>query len=461
MEITSIILLLTVAHSFAKPLLTSETDDWLLAEKYLRRFYNMPAGLQAAGKPSGTMQEKIKEMQSFFRLEVTGNLDSKTLELMSMPRCGVPDVVAYSHFPKDPKWTTNLVTFRIVNYTPDLKKEDVDRALHNALQVWSKVTPLKFKKLHDGIADIMISFGAREHGDHNPFDGPDGLLAHAYPPGNGIGGDAHFDEDETWTVDSRNYNLFLVAAHELGHALGMGHSSDPGALMYPVYEYAQGFPLSEDDIKGIQSLYGPNPDHRKVKPKPEAPNRCDPELSFDAVTELRGETIIFKDRYYWRLHPQMPEPQQILIKSTWPFLPKTVDAAYENPEKDIVIIFSGIRMWALNGYDLVDGYPKYIHKLGLPKSIRKIDAAVHVQDTGKTLLFADEEYWSYDEQTGTMDGGYPRSIETDFPGIGDEVDAAAYSSGYLQFFDEHTVFEYSYSARKVIRLMRVNNLLYC
>lgn len=36
---------------------------------------------------------------------------------------------------------------------------------------------------------------------------------------------------------------------------------------------------------------------------------------------------------------------------------------------------------------------------------------------------------SYDEQTGTMDSGYPRSIENDFPGIGDEVDAAAYHYG--------------------------------
>lgn len=60
-----------------------------------------------------------------------------------------------------------------------------------------------------------------------------------------------------------------------------------------------------------------------------------------------------------------------------------------------VCVSAGIRMWALNGYSLVDGYPKYIHKLGLPKTVRKVDAAVHIGDTGKTLLFTEEEYWRW------------------------------------------------------------------
>lgn len=64
---------------------------------------------------------------------------------------------------------------------------------------------------------------------------------------------------EDWTyLLSSGFVLFLVAAHEFGHSLGLSHSSDPGALMYPTYSYRdpKTFILPADDVSGIQSLYG-------------------------------------------------------------------------------------------------------------------------------------------------------------------------------------------------------------
>ncbi|XP_066555674.1 collagenase 3 [Amia ocellicauda] len=452
------------------PLLPPAADetDMEVAESYLTKFYNLTVadGPIYKRKFNPELIKKVKEMQKFYGLAVTGIVDSDTVAVMKKPRCGVVDMDRYSTFPGNLKWPRNSLTYRVVNYTPDMSVSEVDDAIQRALQVWAKVTPLRFTRIYSGTADIMISFGAREHGDFYPFDGPDGTLAHAFAPAPGIGGDAHFDDDETFTSGSRGYNLFLVAAHELGHAMGLSHSKDPGALMYPIYSYSdpRSYSLPYDDVKGIQSLYGSNTDvdeNPNPKPPPTTPNACDTNLVLDAATTLRGEKMFFKDRFFWRNTGQNTPVEQYTITSFWPELPSNIEAAYENPSKDLVFLFKGSQYWALYGFDIKEGYPRHISSLGLPRNVKKIDAAVYDEDSGKTLFFVGEQFYSYDEDKRKLDEGYPKRIVDVIPGVGRKVDSAIQDRGYMYLTNGNLMFEISYRSLRLFRALKSNHFLGC
>ncbi|MEE6510482.1 hypothetical protein FKM82_030265 [Ascaphus truei] len=461
-------LAITCSYAFpAVPETDSEESDGKLAEDYLKKYYNLQTdgNRQSRKKSSSPFSEKIRQMQDFFGLEVTGKLDADTIEIMQQPRCGITDVGQYSSFPGSPVWRKKEITYRILNYTPDMATADVDRAIQKAFKVWSDVTPLTFTRIYNEVSDIEISFGAQVHGDFYPFDGPYGTLAHAFAPGNSIGGDAHFDEDETWTAGSAGFNLFLVAAHEFGHSLGLFHSNDPSALMYPTYSYVDPneFQLPEDDTNGIQALYGAreNPTEPAKPTTPTKPTTCEPNVIYDSVTTLRGEMLFFKEKHFWRKIPQNSEVEYHLIKSFWPSLPSGIQAAYECQEKDQVLLFKGTKYWALSGYDIVKDFPKSIYKLGFPRTVKKIDAAVNNKETGKTYFFVDDNYWSYDEEKQLMDKTSPRKISEDFPGIGHKVHAAFQSNGFLYFFNGHRQYEFSTKLNRVTRLLKKNSWLNC
>ncbi len=130
-----------------------------------------------------------------------------------------------------------------------------------AFSYWAAVTPLTFTEVADAAnPEMRIRFVTGDHGDGSPFDGGGGVLAHCfYPPPNGgdIAGDAHFDDAENWSVNlpPSGIDLITVAAHEFGHGLGLAHSTVGDALMYPYYGGPHRF-LRQDDIDGIQSIYG-------------------------------------------------------------------------------------------------------------------------------------------------------------------------------------------------------------
>lgn len=234
-----------------------------LESPVLARFGVDGALAEAPPKEKGTFDENtqaaLKNFQRRYGLEPTGVVDEATLDLMKKPRCGFPDTADF--VVQGNKWPTTNLRYGYSEFTPDLTQAQVRAAISAAFSYWAAVTPLQFTEVpFANNPEIRIRFVAGDHGDGSPFDGSSGVLAHAfYPPPNGgdIAGDSHFDEAEAWSVNlpPSGIDLYTVAAHEFGHALGLAHSTVSGALMFPFYGGPHRF-LSQDDIDGIQSIYG-------------------------------------------------------------------------------------------------------------------------------------------------------------------------------------------------------------
>jgi hypothetical protein len=72
--------------------------------------------------------------------------------------------------------------------------------------------------------------------------------------------DAGFDFFSGSSGCSGGFYIEDVAAHEFGHALGLGHTNVSGATMYPSISYCSTGPrsLHADDIAGVEALYPPS-----------------------------------------------------------------------------------------------------------------------------------------------------------------------------------------------------------
>ncbi|NXO75008.1 MMP17 protein, partial [Sitta europaea] len=448
----------------------------LVSQDWLTKFGYLPPPDPVTGQlqTQEELTKAITAMQRFGGLEATGVLDEATLELMKTPRCSLPDLTIEETRRKRfaqavTKWSKRNLSWRVRTFPKEshLGHDTVRALMYYALKVWSDITPLNFHEVAGNNADIQIDFSKADHNDGYPFDGPGGTVAHAFFPGDHhTAGDTHFDDDEYWTFrssDTHGMDLFAVAVHEFGHAIGLTHISAIESIMRPYYQGPVGDPLKYDlpyeDKVRIWQLYGVResvsptakpevskaddhpvlpelPENRSTVPlRRDVPNRCN--THFDAVAQIRGEAFFFKGKYFWRLtrNKHLVSLQPAQIHRFWRGLPlnlDSLDAVYERTSDHKIVFFEGDRYWVFKDNNVEEGYPRPISDFGLP--LGGIDAAFSWAHNDKTYFFKDNLYWRYDDHERRMDPGYP-SEATLWKGIPSPLDdAMRWSDGASYFF---------------------------
>ena len=162
-------------------------------------------------------------------------------------------------------WNKKYIKYKITKYTKQLSKKTVDRIIRKAFDIWQKPSKLIFKQVTSGYVDIHIKFlrgfpASWTAGEASP-------CKNVKKPGKGWcvnGGDADFlnhgtiifNEDKDWRQGKGA--LSWVAAHEIGHILGLDHSEFNDAVMWESYDRYQvknkKVRLHRDDERGIRAI---------------------------------------------------------------------------------------------------------------------------------------------------------------------------------------------------------------
>ncbi|KRT82321.1 Peptidase [Oryctes borbonicus] len=245
-----VILLVLLAYVRSAPMSKQQ------AMTYLEKYGYMPS------HDESKFRESMMKFQEFMGLPMTGKMNAASETVMKMRRCGMPDMDPAQHQRRrkryalqGSRWRTKAVTYKVTNYSSKLRRDVIDKELKESFDIWAQHLNTMFTPETSGKVNIDVGFFSGYHNDGGEFDGAGQVLAHAFYPI--FGGNVHFDEDEEWTSgEERGTNFKQVAIHEIGHSLGLKHSNDRNAIMYPTYRrYIPNPSLGMDDITGIRRLY--------------------------------------------------------------------------------------------------------------------------------------------------------------------------------------------------------------
>lgn len=249
----------------------------------------LPGGVLLSGVfDDGAVHKAISTYAERYRLPHT---EEAVREHLSRRYCRNPDRLEPAkelcRWPHSP--VRVYVNFSIGSFSAG----DVREAFAWSLDRWGSVSGFRWEFV-DRPEDANIL------PDKGRIDGNANTLAWSYLPcGFGADGVAKQLYDSSDSVLVRSYEfLRAVILHELGHALGLEHSTDERAIMYPAAR-DNVLDLGGDDIPRIKELYpGEGKPPEEPAPDPEPPSGEEGEVIGSFVGRYQGEpgrfTLTFK-----------------------------------------------------------------------------------------------------------------------------------------------------------------------
>lgn len=161
-------------------------------------------------------------------------------------------------------WPVKKITWHIDTAKSPLPSAQVVEAFRVAWASWAAhldIEPVFVDKASEAL--VQSKFGQ--------YDGSGKVLAWSeLADGTTTAKHQLYDQDEKWGVFGANGNgidLVRVAAHEIGHVLGLLHDEGKGdALMDPVYSRTLRFPTEKDVSRAIALGYKPKPTSKNDPP---------------------------------------------------------------------------------------------------------------------------------------------------------------------------------------------------
>ena len=169
-----------------------------------------------------------------------------------------------------------FVTWKLETDTPDIEGRLNEQKMIKLVMLQIGILiPLKVRQVRRSLqeAEIVITFV-----ETNPFFlKRSSVLAYAYGPFDGIGGDITFNDKYIWSLDGkplsvedaltkgfiengvpgnmiRTFDVHHTMLHEALHAFGVPHLQNSGNVMNPYYNGVR--IMQTDDVNYLQLLYG-------------------------------------------------------------------------------------------------------------------------------------------------------------------------------------------------------------